>query len=56
MRVFKESPLLLIWLVLLTIAVVYSLYHVNVTINVQSPENAKVSVQSTSSTTFGGKK
>lgn len=52
MKVFKENPLLLVWLILLTIAIVYSLYHVNVTVNVQSPENAKISVQSSSSPTF----
>ena len=56
MKALKESPLLVVWLVLLTIGLVYSLFHVNVTVTVQAPDDSKVSIKSTSSTTLGGSK
>lgn len=44
-KLFKENPLLLIWLLVLTALVIFSLYHVKVTINLQMPEHAKASVR-----------
>jgi len=46
MRVFKDNPLLLIWLLILTVLVIYSLFHVRVSVNLNTPEKAQVSVKS----------
>ncbi len=45
MRIFKENPILLIWLIILTALAVFSLFSVKVTVNLQVPEKASASVK-----------
>jgi len=44
MKILKENPIILIWLLILTGAVIFSLFHVRVTVNLHAPEDAKTSV------------
>ncbi|MDX8431260.1 MAG: hypothetical protein SNF33_05610 [Candidatus Algichlamydia australiensis] len=57
MKILKENPILLAWLLILTGAVIFSFFHVRVTVNLHTPEEAKTSItMDRSSVGFGGNK
>lgn len=45
MRIFKDNPILLIWLIILTALAVFSLFSVKVTVNLQVPDKASATVK-----------
>ena len=51
MKIFKEYPLLLIWMLLLTIAVGFSLFKVRVSVSLHTPQNAHIAIESKNSVT-----
>lgn len=49
MKIFKDYPLLLAWMIIITAISLYGLFHVKVELHLDSSDKAKISVKSTAS-------
>lgn len=49
MKIFKDYPLLLAWMLIITAISLYGLFHVKIELHLDTTEKARVSVKSTTS-------
>lgn len=45
MKIFKDNPILLIWLVLITALVIFSFFRVKITVHLDTPEKSQIQMK-----------